>query len=124
MAWKEGKKVQLNNSLEIATWRQILGKEEKHRTVKTLRELQELKDELDRKNGYMHLFKNQSTLKGETIRAKEGKNTIFVYDQAQRDYGTDTTGYDQKAKRESLWSKSRHPPTLPKETLGAPLTSN
>ena len=79
---------------------------------------------MDRKNAYMHLFKNEGTLKGETIRDKQGKNTIFVYDQAQRDYGTDATGYDQKAKRESLWSKSRHPRTLPKETLGAPLTSN
>ena len=58
MAWKEGKKIQLNNSLEIATWRQILGKEQKHSTAKTLKELEELKGELERKNAYMHLFKN------------------------------------------------------------------
>ena len=124
MAWKVGKQLQLNNSLEIATWRQVLGKEKKHATAKTLAELEELKGELERKNDYMHLFKNGKTLKTETIREKQGRNTVFVYDQAQRDYDTDATGYDQKAARESLWSKTRHPRALPKETLGAPLTSN
>ncbi len=82
MAWKIGKQQQLNNSLEIATWRQILGKEQHHAKGKTLRELGEMKAELERKNQYMHLFKNDKTLKTETIREKQGKNTIFVYDQA------------------------------------------
>lgn len=70
MAWKVGKQVQLNNALEIATWRQVLGKEQKHASGKTLRELEELKDELERKNAYMHLFKNGDTLKTETIKEK------------------------------------------------------
>jgi hypothetical protein len=80
MAWRVGKQLQLNNSLEIATWRQVLGKEQKHAAGKTLKELEELKGELERKNAYMHLFKNGKTLKTETIRERQGKDTIFVYD--------------------------------------------
>ena len=42
----------------------------------------------------MHLFKNDDKLKKETINEKSGKSTIYVYDQAQRDYDNDNLGYD------------------------------
>ena len=85
MAWKEGKQINLIDSMQITTWRQVLNKENALYRGKTLRELEALKDQLDRKNTYMHLFKNDDKLKRETIAEKTGKNIIFAYDQAKRD---------------------------------------
>lgn len=67
-AWKPSKQLELNNSLQIATWRQVLQKEQKQSAGKTRAELDALKGELDRKNAYMHLFKHDGVLKKETIR--------------------------------------------------------
>ena len=41
---------------------------------KTLAELEALKAELEGKNTYMDLFKNETVKKTETIREKQGKN--------------------------------------------------
>ena len=77
--WKIGKKVELNNSLQIATWRQVLGKESKPARSKTLADIKEKKHLLEDKNAYMHLFKTDKTKLNETRRAK--KTSLFVYDQ-------------------------------------------
>ena len=90
---------------------------------KTLAELEAMKAELEGKNTYMHLFKNEDTLKKETIREKQGKNQIFVYDQAKRDE-EDRGGYCQKCARESVWCKDRKCREQPKGYLGAPLASS
>jgi hypothetical protein len=90
---------------------------------KTIRELEAMKDELDRKNTYMHLFKNDGKLKRETIAEKTGKNIIFVYDQAKRDEEAHD-GYCQKCKRESQWCKDRHHRALPHKDYGSVVTSS
>ena len=121
MAWKVGKQQQLNNSLEITTWRQVLQKETKFMKNKTIKELEELKGELERKNAYMHLFKSDGTLKKETIRETQGKNQIYIYDQVMKD--TEVAGYCQKAKRERMWCKEVRPRETPKDIQNAPLTA-
>lgn len=71
----------------------------------------------------MHLFKNDKTLKKESIAEKTGKNIVFVYDQTKRDE-EEHDGYCQRCKRESQWCKERKCRLQPKETLGAPLTTS
>tara|TARA_B110000305_G_scaffold202061_1_gene230184 strand:+ start:106 stop:303 length:198 start_codon:yes stop_codon:yes gene_type:complete len=56
MAWKPGKTVELNNSLQIATWRQVLGKESKHSKKKLAGLIETHKDQIEQKNDYMKLF--------------------------------------------------------------------
>lgn len=85
MAWHKGKQIPLNNAMEIATWRQVLNKETSQMTHKTQKELDTMKDKLDLKNTYLHLYKNDDKLRRESILQKSGKDTIFVYDQAKRD---------------------------------------
>ena len=68
--WKQGKIMKLDNSLDISIWRQVLEKEQKQTKKKTLAELEAMKAELEGKNTYMHLFKNDDTLKKETVREK------------------------------------------------------
>lgn len=82
-----------------------------------------MKDQLYRKNNYMHLFKSGQTVKRETIAEKTGKNIVFVYDQTKRDE-EERDGYCQRCKRESLWCKERKCRMQPKQTLGAPLTTS
>lgn len=81
MAWhKDTKTIKLNTAQEICTWRQILEKENslmKHKMEKEMTAMQGL---LDRKNNYMHLYKNEATIKKETLAEKTGKNIVFVYD--------------------------------------------
>ena len=113
--------MQLNNSHEIGIWRQVLEKEQKQMKKKTLAELEALKDALEGKNTYMELFKNDETRKKDTIREKQGKNQIFVYDQCKRD--TEDRGYNQKCARESYWWKEIKHRDQPKDVLGAPVTS-
>ena len=64
MAWKPGKQIQINNSLEVATWRQVLGKETKHSKKKTKNLIETHKDLLEEKNDYMKLFMTPQPKKG------------------------------------------------------------
>ena len=123
MAWHKGKQMQLNNALEISTWRQVLQKETSQLKHKTTKELKEMENELSKKNTYLHLFKNEEKKKQETLDEKTGKNTIFVFDQAKRDE-EDRGGYCQRCKRESLWCKDRVCREYPKKFQGAALTSS
>jgi hypothetical protein len=123
MAWHKGKQINLIDSQQITTWRQVLTKENSLYKGKTLKELEALKDELDRKNTYMHLFKNDDKVKRETIAEKTGKNTVFVYDQAKRDEEAHD-GYCQKCRRESVWCKDRHPRELPQKDYSSVVTTS
>ena len=119
MAWKKDtKKIELNTAAQIATWRQVLKKEQTQMKGKTAKELAAMEGQLDQKNTYMHLFKSNNTLGKETANSKE---TTFVYDQVK--YDEVDRPYNQKAKRESLWSKEVRPRDDPKAALEAPLTS-
>ena len=94
MAWKKDtKKMEILNSQQITTWRQVLTKENSLMKPKTDKELKAMEGELDRKNTYMHLFKSDKVNKRESVAEKTGKNIIFVYDQAKRDE-EDRGGYD------------------------------
>jgi len=90
--------------------------------TKATKELAAMEGELNRKNAYMHLFKNDTTIRKESIAEKTGKNIIFVYDQAKRDEEAHD-GYCQKCKRESVWCKDRKHREEPKANLGATLTT-
>ena len=81
--WKIGKKVELNNSLQIATYRQVMQKETKPARKTTLRDIEEKKDLLEGKNAYMDKFKTEKTKMKETKRDK--KTTLYVYDQVKAD---------------------------------------
>ena len=80
--WKQGKKVELNNSLQIATYRQVVGKEQKQARNKNLKELEALKDQLDKKNTYMNYFKSPEKTSRDQ---EEEKDTKFIYDQVMAD---------------------------------------
>ena len=64
--WKIGKKVELNNSLQIATYRQIVNKETSFHKAKTQKDIKEKQAKMESKNTYMHLFKTDDTKKKET----------------------------------------------------------
>eukprot|EP00356_Strombidium_inclinatum_P014644 CAMPEP_0170493050 /NCGR_PEP_ID=MMETSP0208-20121228/13278_1 /TAXON_ID=197538 /ORGANISM="Strombidium inclinatum, Strain S3" /LENGTH=153 /DNA_ID=CAMNT_0010768907 /DNA_START=18 /DNA_END=479 /DNA_ORIENTATION=+ len=120
MAWKAGKQIELNNSHQIATWRQVLTKESTQMKGKTEKELHDMGDKIDQKNNYMHLFKSGNQLIKETV--KENKEDHFVFDQVK--YDEVDRPYCQKAKRESLWNKEVRPRDEPKAALAAPLTTS
>ena len=120
MAWKQGtKKIELNTSIQIATWRQVLEKEKNQTKDKTHKELDTLKDQLDLKNTYIHHFQSEDAKLKQT--SKESKDQ-FKYDQVK--YDEVGRGYCQKAKRESLWCKEVRPRDPPKDVQEAPLTTS
>ena len=83
----------------------MLEKETKFASEKTKKEIAALESELNRRNGYLHLFKADDQKKKEEADEAEGKNTIYAYDQCKRDE-TDH-GYVQKAARESYWYRPK-----------------
>ena len=91
--------------------------------TKAVKELTAMEGKLYRKNNYMHLFKNDGTLKRESIAEKTGKNIVFVYDQTKRDE-EERDGYCQICKRESIWCKERKCRESPKTNLAVPMTSS
>ena len=82
MAWKPSKKIELNTSHQISTWRQVLEKETKLAKGKTKGDFEKLEGSLDQKNAYMHLFKNETRLQQDE---DEKKQEIYVYDQVKAD---------------------------------------
>merc|ERR1711885_85334 len=93
MKWHSGKKVELNNSAQIACYRQVLGKETKATKDKTKREIAALEHKLNEKNTYLGMYNTQEE--------EESKKSPYVYDQATFDYDNKNTKYVAKAKRES-----------------------
>ena len=121
MAWKPSKKIELNNSHQIGTWRQVLEKEAKLAGNKTKKDMEKHEAILYNKNTYMNLYKNEDEINKETIREQKGGE--YVYDQVRHDYDEGNKGYNQKDKRESLWSNQVKPRAEPKAVQGAPLTT-
>ena len=80
--WKIGKKVELNNSLQIATYRQVVSKEQKGARSKTIKELEAMRDQLEQKNTYMNYYKSPKKVAKEV---EEEKDTKFIYDQVMAD---------------------------------------
>ena len=80
--WKIGKKVEMNNSLQIATYRQIIGKEQKLARGKTLKELEAMKELLFQKNTYMNYYKSPRKVAQEK---KDDENAQYIYDQVMAD---------------------------------------
>ena len=77
MAWKVGKKIELNNSHQIATYRQLVNQEKQNQKLSTHKQLKALKDEMNKKNTYMQLFKGDGLIKNE----KQSENdVVYVYD--------------------------------------------
>ena len=73
------------------------------------------------KNTYMNLYKTEDEVKKETMREQKGGE--YVYDQVRHDYDETNKGYNQKDKRESLWSNQVKPRAEPKQVQGMPLTT-
>ena len=67
----------------------------------------------------MHLFKTDEKKLKDTL--KDEKEVIYVYDQVK--YDEVDRGYNQKAKRESLWCKEIKPREDPKNIQAQPLTT-
>ena len=77
MSWKVGKKIELNNSSQIAAYRQLVNQEKVKQRSSTQLKIQELEKQLNLKNTYMHIFKGDQLI----IKEKEQESTkIFVYD--------------------------------------------
>ena len=77
MSWKVGKKIELNNSSQIAAYRQLVNQEKVKQRSSTQLKIQELEKQLNLKNTYMHIFKGDHLI----IKEKEQESTkIFVYD--------------------------------------------
>ena len=70
MAWKPSKKIELNNSHQIGTWRQVLEKEMKLATKKTQADMAKHEAILYNKNTYMNLYKAEDEIKKETMKEK------------------------------------------------------
>jgi len=87
---------------------------------KTTRELAAMESTLNKKNTYMHLFKNGDKAKRETIAEKTGRNIIFVYDQVIED--EDKYGYDPKSKRDSHFKQRNMP--VPHKEYGNVMTTS
>ena len=83
MAWKPSKKIELNTSHQISTWRQVLEKETKLASGKTKLDFEKLQGQLEQKNAYLHLFKNEEKKLKDT--KKEEKEVTYVYDQVKYD---------------------------------------
>ena len=126
-SWKQGKKMHLDTTGQIETWKQKITKEQhqvKHQTAKNI--LANSKN-IHEKNTYIKNYK-----KAEALKLAMKSENFFVYDQAMRDKqgmgemrtGKDRTtkggdpqgrGFCQKCKRESLWCKERHGCEMAKE---------
>ena len=120
--WKQNQKqIELNNSLQIRTWRQVLVKEQKSASKKTKAEYEALKDQLDNKNTYLHHFKSPEKKLAETTKEMQAKSALFVYDQVKAD--TVPQGYNQKIKKDSCWQGGLNK-QLPKQESSAPLTTS
>ena len=105
MSWKIGKTVELNNSVQIATYRQCLQKENKIAAPNVKKAITALESQLYRKNGYLHLHKGKKVLDDEDEKEKTGKGTVYAFDQCKRDEDPQH-GYNQMTKRESFWHKA------------------
>ena len=57
MSWKVGKKIELNNSSQIAAYRQLVNQEKGKQRSSTHIKIKELEKQLNEKNTYMQLFK-------------------------------------------------------------------
>mmetsp|Transcript_4422 Transcript_4422/g.7525 ORF Transcript_4422/g.7525 Transcript_4422/m.7525 type:complete len:121 (+) Transcript_4422:39-401(+) len=120
MAWKANtKKIELNNSAQIATWRQVLHMESKGTKSKVRKDIETLRDKIESKNGYVDIFANDH--KKTTIKELEKKET-YKFDQVK--YDEVDRGYCQKAKHESLWCKEVKPREAPKDVLQVPMTTS
>ena len=120
MAWHKGKVITLNNSQEITTWRQVLTKENALMKGKTDKELKAMEGNLDKKNTYMHIFKNPEKAKREAVAEETGKNIVFAFDQVKGE--DENSGYDQKEERDSTFKRRNMP--LPKDSYGAVMTTS
>ena len=117
--WKIGKKVELNNSLQIATYRQVVGKEQKQARAKNLKELEALRDQLEEKNTYMNYFKSPNKMSKDQDEDKKDK---YIFDQVMAD--KEAKMYCQKSKYDSVWDKNVLPKDEPKVNYNAPVTTN
>ena len=92
--------------------------------MRTAAAILEKKNDINKKNSYINIYKEDGLLKNETKDRFKPKN--YVYDQVMRDQEIDTSisrGYCQKSKRESMWCAERRTREEPKAVQAAPLTS-
>lgn len=120
MAWHKGKVISLNNSQEITTWRQVLTKENSLMKGKTDKELKAMENQLNNKNTYMHLFKNEEKAQRETLAEKTGRNIIYAFDQVKGE--DEHSGYDPKVARDSNFK--RRDMALPKDSYNSVMTTS
>ena len=119
--WKQLKVKELNNSNQIACYRQIL-KEEKRQHAARTKELIVLNElRLRSNNSYIsnyHSPEKKKTMKmQDTVNMSQGQS----YDMCMKD--TFATGYNQKSHKSSLHDRHAKPRELPKVALATPLTT-
>ena len=117
--WKVLKVQPLNNSKEIAAYRQILGKERAIAKPQIKKDTIKLNDYLDNyNNAYTSIYKSPQKKKRESSE----KRSTLAYDMCMRD--TQPHPYHQKSHKDSMWDKHTKPREYPKSALGAPLTTS
>ena len=94
----------LENTLQIEQWRQRLQTEQKIAKGRDIQDLERMKAELEQKNSYMNLFKDDNVKRKQEDDEKQKTN--FAYDQAKNDMYEDSQ-YCNKCKYESKWCKHR-----------------
>ena len=125
--WKVLKQQSLNNSKEIAAYRQILGKERKIAMTRIRKDIKDKNEYLcDYNNSYMAIYKSPEKKKsqGETMKGATRSGSTLAYDMTMRDTQTHHPPYHPKSKKDSLWDKNVKPRELPKSALGAPMTTS
>ena len=119
--WKVLKVQPLNDSKQIAAYRQILGKERKIAMPKIKKDINDKTEYLsDYNNSYMGIYKSPEKKKQE-LKQKRTSLTL-AYDMTMRD--TKPLPYHQKSKKDSMWDKHVKPRELPKSALGTPMTTS
>jgi hypothetical protein len=77
--------------------------EEKNSKARNIADLERLKDQLEKKNSYMHQYKNEQRQKLDEDFEKS--HTIYAYDQVKAE--AESSEYCSKCKYESQWCKHR-----------------
>ena len=98
-SWKQGKKMMLDTTVQIETWKQKIGTEQRQVRHVTAQSILNQKQNLTAKNTYIKNYK-----KREALKEIDKSNNFFVYDQVKAD--TEAKQYCQKSKYESVWDKN------------------
>ena len=123
---KPGKEIQLNNTLQVETWRQRLVTENRVQSKRDAEKIKELEKQLESKNSYFYNFLSEDKQKEKQDEEEKAKHD-FAYDTLKEKEAIAEKAdgmYWQKLAKDSLWGKQLKNRDEPKKGQSAPMTQN